>query len=86
MVNGVLFLLASRDAENASNVEAEQAQLAGGSYLVKAYVDLKRRIEDDPTLMLGAEDFVGQAEFTKTRWREGFKFGVTVPANKLSAN
>ncbi len=83
MVNGALFLLTSTNSTRQSHAEADEAKLSGGQFLVKTYVDRKHRMEDDPTLLLGDEDFAGQAEFTKARWREGFKFGVTVPADSL---
>ena len=83
MVNGALFLLAPRDASRATVVEGDQTVLEGGRYLVKEYVDLKHRLADDPTLLLGADDFVGQAELNKTRWREGFKFAAAISGDKL---
>jgi hypothetical protein len=79
MVNGALFLLRSNKAGTAAAKDA----LAGGRYLVKVYVDRTHRLEDDPTLLLGEDEFVGQAEFAKSRWREGFRHGVTVPAGSL---
>ncbi|MBC8353648.1 MAG: hypothetical protein H8E66_16745 [Planctomycetes bacterium] len=83
MVNGAMFLLASRDAARATTVKGNEAVLGGGRYMVKVYVDLKHRLADDPTLLLGDEDFVGQAEFTRSRWREGFKFAAAVSGNML---
>jgi hypothetical protein len=49
----------------------ENARLTPGKYLLKAYLDRKGRLADDPTLLLGEADFVGQAEI-EARWREGF--------------
>ncbi len=83
MVNGALFLLAARNEQTASEVKADEAVLAGGQFLVKVYVDLKSRIAEQPTILLGDEDFAGQTEFKQTRWRDGFKFGPTVPADAL---
>jgi hypothetical protein len=84
MVNGALFLLAPRDAVKATESDRESAALAGGRYLVKAYVDLKHRLEEDPTLLLGDEEFFGQAEFKRSRWREGFRSAPTVAGNLLT--
>jgi hypothetical protein len=79
MVNGALFLFASKDGDSNSL----EKQLGGGRYLIKAYVDLKQRLEDDPTLLLGEEDFVGQVELKKSRWREGFRSAAMVSGSGL---
>jgi hypothetical protein len=77
MVNGSLFVFASQDAAE------HHDQLAGGRYLIKAYVDFKHRLEDDPTLLLGQEDFYGQTELKRATWRDGFKAAASVPGSKL---
>jgi hypothetical protein len=51
--------------------------------LIKAYVDLQHRLEADPTLLLGEEDFYGQTELTRTTWRDGFKGAASVMGSKL---
>ncbi len=78
MVNGAIFLLAPKDSEKASKWDRENALLPRGKYLVKAYVDSRRRLAKDPTLMLGKEEFHGQAELKRSRWREGFRHAATI--------
>ena len=34
------------------------------------YLDVKRRLADDPTVLLGEQEFYGQAEI-QARWRKG---------------
>ncbi|MDA1055352.1 MAG: hypothetical protein O3C40_33445 [Planctomycetota bacterium] len=79
MVNGSLFVFASPANEPADR----EHQLVGGRYLIKAYVDFRHRLEDDPTLLLGEEDFYGQTDLHRTTWRDGFKAAASVPGNKL---
>ncbi len=69
VVNGSLFLLA--DKNQRAEWRAEGAALPKGKYLVKAFVDLQHRLADDPTVLLGDGEFVGQAEI-QAQWREGF--------------
>jgi len=73
MVNGALFLLAPKGSKVADKWDPENAKLARGRYLVKAYVDFKHRLADDPTLLLGEQEFFGRAELKRARWREGFR-------------
>jgi len=81
MVNGALFLLG---AEQPAPTAAEPpTSLSRGRYLVKTYVDREGKLADDPALLLGQEEFVGQTELTKPRWREGFRFAQEVSAGKL---
>ena len=80
MVNGSMFVFAAQDGER----ESLEDKLAGGRYLVKAYVDHKHRLADDPTLLLGEEDFYGQAELKRPRWREGFKSAASISGSKLT--
>jgi hypothetical protein len=79
MVNGALFVLARKSGET----ESLEEKLGGGRYLIKAYVDFKHRLADDPTLLLGDEDWYGQAELQRSRWREGFKAAVSISGSKL---
>jgi len=80
MVNGSLFLLAAGDKSTA--VGADAASLSPGKYLVKAYVDSQRRLAGDPTLLLGKDEFYGQAEI-EARWREGFQQAEFLSAERL---
>jgi len=79
VVNGALFVFASMNGKS----QALEAKLTGGRYLVKAFVDLKRDLADDPTMLLGAEGFYGQAELKRLRWREGFRFAAVISGDKL---
>jgi len=79
MVNGALFVFAPKRGE----ATALEDPLAGGRYMIKAYVDFQRRLEDDPTLLLGDEDFYGQVELQRATWREGFKAAASVSGSKL---
>lgn len=79
-VNGALFLLGIR-----SGAADETRRLEKGKrYLVRAYVDGRGAIADDPAAMLTKDDFRGEAEVVKPRWREGFRFAEVVDGGKLS--
>ena len=86
MVNGALFLLIPKNSKAlvpkyskaVGKPHGESARLAPGRYLVKVYVDSKRRLAKDPALLLGQEEFAGQSELEFTRWREGFRSGKTL--------
>ena len=67
---GTLIVLAPKDAGSRKKLDSVEATLAPGKYLIKAYLDSKRRLDSDPTLLLGPEEFYGQAE-VKARWRKG---------------
>lgn len=84
MVNGALFLLAPRETRSRSNWDRERARLPGGRYLVRVFLDSKHRLADDATLMLGADDYVGEMEIARARWREGFRHAETIQGNTLS--
>jgi hypothetical protein len=80
MVNGTLFLLAPKDHANESDPKG--AALAPGRYLVKAYLDSQRRLASDPSVLLGKEEFCGQAEI-QAQWREGFQQAELLSAERL---
>lgn len=82
MVNGALFRLTSKS--DPAEISEANDPLGGGTYLVRVYVDSRGRLEKDPTLLLGTEDFIGEMELKKSRWRDGFQQAPTVPAEKLS--
>lgn len=46
-------------------------KLLPGKYLLKAYLDSKNRLADDPALLLSEDALVGQVEFD-AQWGEGF--------------
>lgn len=83
MVNGALFLLGHQ--QSAPSESESPTSLPRGRYLVKTYADLQGKLEDDPALLLGQEEFVGQAELKKPRWREGFRFAEEVSADQLNS-
>jgi len=70
---GALFLLDTGLNAGAATVEpvAQRVTLEPGKYLIKVFVDRQHRLADDPTLMLGEEDFAGQV-VVDAEWQEGF--------------
>ena len=82
MVNGALFLLGSGDAKQVESWEKEP-KLPRGRYLVKTYVDTSGKISADPAAILHEEDYFGEAEIPKARWREGFRFAEVVSGQAL---
>ena len=86
VILGALFLLARKSSKDAKkDADQEYASLPRGKYLIKAYVDSKHRLAEDPTLLLGKEDFYGQAEIKRARWREGFRQAETVFGKSLKS-
>ena len=97
VVNGALFLLRDKNHvatsyQNKTDKPADRDQpaparrriLPPGSYLVKVYADRTGQMEIDPTIILGADDFVGQIEIENARWRIGFPKAEVVSGTKLS--
>lgn len=82
MVNGALFLLDNSKSTEATSTNKE-AELPRGPFLVRVYLDKKNRLEADPTIMLGADDFYGSTELDNKRWREGFRTGKIISAKNL---
>ena len=78
-VAGALFLLRPPASETAEEWEPENA-LAPGKYLIKAFVDSRRRLADDPTVLLGKDDFYGLAEI-EARWGKGFREAEKIPGD-----
>jgi hypothetical protein len=83
MVAGSLFLLANPDRAGRPDWDREHAALPRGRYLVKVYVDSRRRLADDPTVLLGPQDFYGQAELKRARWRAGFRQAESISGPTL---
>lgn len=83
IVNGTLFLLASEKSPHNKQSDTEDLSLPRGRYQVRAYVDSKDLLTSDPTLILGREQFAGQAEIKSARWREGFKQAESVSGAAL---
>ena len=82
IVNGLLFLLGSNDAKRSAEWK-ENPSLQPGRYLVKTYYDKHGRIESDAATILTNEDFAGELEIAKARWREGFRYAEVVNGKKL---
>jgi hypothetical protein len=80
MVNGTLFVLA--DKADLAKPDAEFAELPPGKYLIKAYVDSQGKLAGDPTLLLGSDDYIGQAALD-ARWQLGFQQAEVLPAAQL---
>jgi hypothetical protein len=70
-VVGSLFLFGRSGGENTTTLDPEKARLTPGKYLLKAFVDSQNRLADDPTLLLGDEDYFGETEII-AQWGEGF--------------
>ncbi|MBD3674032.1 MAG: hypothetical protein HUJ26_10960 [Planctomycetaceae bacterium] len=84
MINGALFeLLNDDDADYGESQTEEEPTLTGGRYLIKVYPDHRGRLKEEPSLLLGEQDFAGQLEFSKSRWRDGFKQAPMISAAEL---
>jgi hypothetical protein len=83
MVNGTLLLLASAKSAHQEQPNTEHPKLPRGRYQVRAYVDSEGLLDRDPTLLLGREQFVGQADIKSARWREGFRQAESVSGAAL---
>ncbi len=82
MVGGPLFVFRTDGSEEQVDRDSESATLPNGKYLIKVYLDKQRRLADDPTILLGEEDYVGQTEID-ARWRKGFPEALRVPGNTI---
>jgi hypothetical protein len=78
-----LTLLAAPGGERARAWAAGKPTLPGGKYLVKVYVDAAEKAKKDWTAPLGADEYVGQAEFQVARWGEGYGAMTVVDAGKV---
>lgn len=78
MVNGTLFLLTEKQAFGKIKLNSDSATLQRGRYQVRACVDSDGLLAAVPTLMLGEQQFVGQAEFKSARWREAFRQAASI--------
>lgn len=50
----------------------------------KVYIDRKGKLDRDPSLLLGDEEFAGQLEMNVRRWRPGFKNARRVSGESLA--
>lgn len=84
LVNGTLFLLGSSAAQPLGTESSKVAlALERGNFQVRVFVDLKNKLADDPALLFGSDEFVGQSELKNARWREGFLQAETLNADTL---
>lgn len=72
IANGALIALAPTNPTEFETWKEQHNKLRPGSYLVKVFVDLSKKLESDPTSFLGDSDFVGQIEIKQAHWRVGF--------------
>jgi hypothetical protein len=70
-VAGSLFLFGAPNDSASIKADSEIMKLLPGKYLLKAYLDSKNRLADDPVLLLSEDALVGQVEFD-AQWGEGF--------------
>ncbi|MGD9856146.1 MAG: hypothetical protein AB7U20_14475 [Planctomycetaceae bacterium] len=82
-VNGSLFLFLKSVAGDESAVAEESAAPPAGRCLVKAYVDSRGLLADDPTRLLGESEYWGAAVIENARWREGFQRAEAVAGQSL---
>lgn len=71
-VFGTLMLLRTETTEKKVHWDSDDPTLAPGEYLIKAYVDRKKVLAENPTAMLGEKEFYGQGVI-KARWGKLFK-------------
>jgi len=79
-----VFEQPARSVSTGIRLPRERAKLPRGRYLVRVFVDSKHRLATDASLLLGAEDYVGQVEIARARWREGFRHAETLRGMALS--
>lgn len=77
-----LTLLARRDSERAAGWKSGKPSLPSGKYLVRVYVEQGNRLEADWKAVIGASDYVGQAEVV-SRWPEGYGRMTVVEASSV---
>lgn len=84
IVNGALFLFAPEDESRFQQWMASQNKLPKGKYLVKVFVDAKKRIAKDPTRFLNEEDCVGKIEIANAQWKIGFPNAEMISVTDLT--
>lgn len=75
-------LLAAPGSDRAKAWAKGKPSLPAGKYLVKVYVDAGEKAKKDWKVPLGADEYVGQAEF-QGPWREGYNAMTVVDAGKV---
>ncbi len=83
IVNGPLILLAPLGSTEYKKWKSQHNRLPPGKYLVKVYVDTAGKLQDDPALLLGSSDYVGQITIENARWRVGFPKATWISAKDL---
>ena len=82
-VNGSLILLKKPRDDHGVDWDSGGARLLPGRYLVKVFLDSKQRIDADPSVLLGGEEFQGQLTI-QAQWKEGFPQAELISATQLS--
>jgi hypothetical protein len=77
-----LTLLATKDSDRAKAWRSSKPTLPDGKYLLKVYVDADGKLAKDWKASLGADEFVGQVDFS-AKWREGYGAMTGVDAAKV---
>ncbi len=83
IVNGTLFVFRSHQEKGGAKTD-DWATTFRGKFLVKVYIDRKGKLDRDPSLMLGDEEFAGKLEMNVRRWRPGFKNARRVSGESLA--
>ena len=65
---------------------AEKTFVSLRDHLVKVFVDSKKRLANDPTLLLDEADFAGQVEIGNAQWQLGFPKAETISGENLMTN
>lgn len=81
MVNGPLFLFRTGKDES-PHADDSSFPLRPGRFLIRVCVDRDNKLTEDPTLLLGKKDTVGQAEID-AHWRIGFPKAEVFSARTL---
>ncbi len=72
IVNGALILLAPGEDDQFAKWKSDPNRLPAGRYLVRAFADRSGKLGQDPTALLGPEDFGGEVEIRNAKWQTGF--------------
>ncbi|KAA5537950.1 hypothetical protein FYK55_28110 [Roseiconus nitratireducens] len=79
MVNGALFLIRSQQDDP---IDDPAAMLPPGRYLVKAYVDARKRLRENPTALLNDQPSDAEA-VVQAQWRTGFPNAEVIPGEQF---
>jgi hypothetical protein len=77
-----LTLAVPKDSELAKKWKRDKPMLPPGRYLLKVYVDSRRRLAKDWKATLGDDDYAGRLEF-QARWAEGYGQMTVLEARRV---